>query len=162
MAGANRCWHEKDRVSPDQAVLDEALREGLNAIRTAAAERDESASAGSDRADPQDHEGSAGRRIPTAHQEGSWIQALGQAAAEAEAVSESMILVHGIYEQHNESNGREEVFVLSRSACCHFAGLFRVGGFVVPRNVLVRLNDVTVFPFQKYPYPLPNGTCSLL
>ena len=30
-------------------------------------------------------------------------------------------------------------------------GLFRVGGFVVPRNVLVRLNDLTVFPFQKYP-----------
>ena len=34
-----------------------------------------------------DHEGSPGWRIPTAHQEGSGIQALGQAAAEAETVS---------------------------------------------------------------------------
>ena len=34
-----------------------------------------------------DHEGSAGRRIPIAHQEGSGIQTLGQAAAEAETVS---------------------------------------------------------------------------
>ena len=33
------------------------------AIRTAAVERDESASAGSDRADPQDHEGSPGGRV---------------------------------------------------------------------------------------------------
>jgi hypothetical protein len=30
-------------------------------------------------------------------------------------------------------------------------GLVRVGGFVVPRNVLVRLNDLTVFAFQKHP-----------
>jgi hypothetical protein len=57
------CWHEKDRVPQGQAVLDEALREGLAAIRTAAVERDESASAGSDRADPQDHKGPPGGRI---------------------------------------------------------------------------------------------------
>jgi len=25
-------WHEEDRIPPDQAVLDEALREGLGAI----------------------------------------------------------------------------------------------------------------------------------
>jgi hypothetical protein len=41
--------------------------------------------------------------------------------------------------------------VRSRSACRQFAGLFRVGGFVVPRNVLVHLNDLTVFQFQNYP-----------
>jgi hypothetical protein len=41
---------------------------------------------GRDSADPQDHEGSAGGRIPTPHQEGFELQALGQAAAEAETV----------------------------------------------------------------------------
>jgi hypothetical protein len=54
------------------------------AIRTAAVERDESASAGSDRADPQDHP--AWARVPIAFQEGAELQALGQTAAEAETV----------------------------------------------------------------------------
>jgi hypothetical protein len=128
VAGADHCGDEEDRVPPDQAVLDKTLRKGLAAIRTAPAERDESASAGSDRVDPQDHEGSSRWRVPIAHQEDSGIRALGPAAAEAEAVSESKILVRVIYEQHDESNRREEVFVLSRSGCCQFAELVRVGG----------------------------------
>jgi hypothetical protein len=49
--------NEEDRIPPDQAVLDETLYEGVSAIRTAPAERDESASAGSHSADSQDHEG---------------------------------------------------------------------------------------------------------
>src|SRR5271156_923755 len=42
------------------------------------------------RVDPQDHEGSAGRRIPTAHQESLGVQALGQAARKAETVSRQL------------------------------------------------------------------------
>jgi hypothetical protein len=49
-------------------------------FRNAPAQRHESSSAGSDGADPQNHEGSAGGRIPIAHQEDSGIQTLGQAA----------------------------------------------------------------------------------
>src|ERR1700722_14106433 len=82
MAGTNRRGHEEDRIPQDQALLDEALREGIGAIRTAAVERDESASAGSDRADPQDHP--AWARVPIAHQENLGVQALGQTASEAE------------------------------------------------------------------------------
>ena len=43
MAGADHRRDEEDRVPPDQAVLDEAIREGIGAIRTAPAERDEPA-----------------------------------------------------------------------------------------------------------------------
>jgi len=70
----------------DQAVLDEALREGLNATQTAAAHWDESAGAGGHGANPQDRQGPPCSRIQTAHQEGSGIQALGQAAAETEVM----------------------------------------------------------------------------
>src|ERR1700722_6279743 len=87
VVGTDRRWHEEDRIPPDQALLDETFREGLNAIRTAAAERDESASARGYGSDPQDREGSAGGRIPLAHQEGLGIQTLEQAKTEAEAVS---------------------------------------------------------------------------
>jgi hypothetical protein len=47
---------------------------------------DESASARGHGADPPDHEGSAGRRIPTAHQESSELQALGQTSAETQTL----------------------------------------------------------------------------
>lgn len=40
VAGGNHCGHQEDRVSQDQAVLDEALRQGLSAIRTAPAQRE--------------------------------------------------------------------------------------------------------------------------
>ena len=60
---------------------------GIAGERIAAVERDESASAGSHGADPQDHEGPPGGRIQAAHQEGSGLQALGQTAAEAEVVT---------------------------------------------------------------------------
>jgi hypothetical protein len=57
--------------------------------------RHESSSAGRDRVDPPDHEGSAGRRIPIAHQKGLGIQALGQAAAEADAVKRRAVPNNG-------------------------------------------------------------------
>ena len=86
MAGADHCRDKEDRISPDQTVLDEKIREGITALRTAPAQRDESASAGSHGADPQDHEGSACGRVPTSHQESLGIQTLGQTASRAEAV----------------------------------------------------------------------------
>jgi len=87
VAGGNYRWHQEDRIPPDQALLDEAFREGLGAIRTAAAQWDESARAGSHGADPPDHGGSPCWRIPSSHQEGSWIQELEQANPGAEAVT---------------------------------------------------------------------------
>src|SRR6266436_3924270 len=56
VAGADRRGHEEDRVPPNQALLGEALREGLSAIRIAPAQRHESACARSHGVDPQDHE----------------------------------------------------------------------------------------------------------
>jgi hypothetical protein len=56
------------------------------AVRTAAVERDESSSARSHGADPQDHGGSAGGRIQAAHQEGFGIQTLGQKERKTETV----------------------------------------------------------------------------
>lgn len=56
---------KEDRVPPDQAILDETLREGLGAIRTAPAQQDESTRAGSGGADRPDHKRCW--RVPIAH-----------------------------------------------------------------------------------------------
>jgi hypothetical protein len=75
---------EYRRIKP---LLDGALRESLDAIRTAPAERDESSSPRSDGFDPQNHQGQTRWRLRVAHQEGSGIQTLGQAAADTQTVS---------------------------------------------------------------------------
>lgn len=74
---------KKIEYPPNQAVLDKALREGLSAIRTAPAQRHESPGARGHGADPPDREGSTCGRVPTAHQEGIGVQALGQREREA-------------------------------------------------------------------------------
>lgn len=52
MAGTDDRWHQEDGIPPDQAVLDETIREGFGAVRIEPAQRAESSSCGAQEFDP--------------------------------------------------------------------------------------------------------------